>query len=277
MSGSSGTRIEAAAAAAGDGCALMDLERVISRIVRIGALALFVYGIIVFADQAAGELILRGVALVVSPYIWGSPSPWPLAGFQAFIGLMWALVGFFVFRLKPAESDFRSEMSYFWTILRALEDVVTLFFGLCLVWEILLLIYEPSAMYLQVIQFLAGTGISNMFVMNFSGIMLTFIVVFRLRGRFLHRFPPWMFPEKSTLRFGLLALLVGALTFFVALSLAQSFNFVNVLSQPRTFSCREECFFSATLDLTMAGLGAVALIVGAITSMERLFPREPGR
>lgn len=55
----------------------MDFDSVALLSAKLAALALFVYRLIVFADQGAGELIKGGVAYVVSPCIWGSSVAWP--------------------------------------------------------------------------------------------------------------------------------------------------------------------------------------------------------
>jgi uncharacterized membrane protein len=252
----------------------MDLDSAIVLSAKLAALALFVYGLIVFADQGAGELMKRGAAYVVSPYIWDSSFAWPEAGFVAFQGLLMALTGFFVLRLKPKKSDFSSEISYAWPFLRALLDTLILFFALCLTWEVLLSIYEPGTMYMQVIQYLYGTGISNVLVMNFSAIMLAFLSAFKLRSLLFGWLPPRLTPKSFTLGSGFLSLSLGVVIFVIALYSANSLNVVSILTQPHYFSCNEECYFVGTLDLVGMGVGAILALIGAIVSVERLFPRE---
>ena len=242
---------------------------------KLAAFALFVYGLIVFADLGAGQL-KGGGAYVVSPYIWASNSGWPFNGLQAFQGLLMALAGFFVLRYKPRANDISSEISYVWPSLRAFLDTLILFFVLCLTWEVLLSAYEPGTMYMQVIQYLDGTGISNMFVMNLSAIMLALLSAFKLRSFLFGWLPPWLTPKRSTLGFGLLCLSIGAVVFAVALYLANSSNIVSNLVEPSFLSCNEECYFAGTLDLAGGGVGAILALVGVIVLMERLFPREPG-
>lgn len=242
---------------------------------RVGGLFLFVYGLAVFADQGAGELIKRGVAYFVSPYIWGSNFTWPRAGFIAFEGLMASLFGFFVVRFKPRQSDSTSEISHFWPFMRAFNDTLVLFFGLCVVWEALLSVYEPHAMYIQVIQYLYGTGITNYFVLNFSLAMLVVVGVFRLRGVLFVWLPPAVSPKKLTLGFGLLTLAAGAAILTTSVILADSYNVVGTLAQPLYYSCQEKCYLMNTLVFVGLGVGVVMLLAGGIIAMERLFPREP--
>jgi hypothetical protein len=252
---------------------MMDFDSVIVLSAKLAAMALFVYGLIVFTDQAAGALMKGLVAYVVSPYIWGSSWAWPLNGFVAFQGLLMTLTGFFALRFKSKKSDISSEISYVWPFLRAFLDALILFFALCLTWEVLLSVYEPGAMYMQVIQYLNGTGISNTLVMNFSAVMLALLSVFKLRSLLFGWLPPWLSPKRFTLGFGLLSLSIGSVIFVIALYLANSFNMVSILAQPRNFS--EECYFLGTSDLAGVGVGAILALVGAIVSTERLFPREP--
>jgi len=242
---------------------------------RVGGLFLFVYGLAIFVDQGAGELIKRGVAYFVSPYIWGSNFTWPHAGFIAFEGLITSLFGFFVVRFKPRQSDSASEISHFWPFMRAFNDTLVLFFGLCVIWEALLSVYEPHAMYIQVIQYLYGTGITNFFVLNFSLAMLTVVGVFRLRRLLFGWLPLFVSPKKLTLGFGLLILATGAAILTASIFLADSYNVVGVLAQPLYYSCQEGCYLMNTFAFVGMGVGVVMLLSGGIITMERLFPREP--
>ena len=257
----------------------MDFDSVTALSVKLAALALLVYGLIVFADLGAGELIKRRVDYVVSPYIWGSSVAWPEAGFMALLGLLIALAGFFVLRFKPKKSDFSGEISHLWPSLRALLDTLILFFALCLTWEVLLSIYEPGTMNMQVIQYLDGLGISNIFVMNLSAIMLVFLSAVKLRNPLFGWLPRWPTPRRFTLGFGFLSLSLGAvisvITFYLASSLIVSILTQGTLAQPRYFSCNEECYLVGTLDLAAGSVGAVLALVGVIVSTERLFPRKP--
>jgi hypothetical protein len=253
----------------------VDSDSAVVLSVKLAALALFVYGLIVFADQGAGELIKGGVAYVVSPYIYGSSLAWPLAGEEAFQGLLMALAGFFVLRFKSKESDFSPEPSYLWPFLRAFLDTLILFFAWCLTWEVLLSMFKPGMMYIQVIQYLLATGISNTFVMSLSAIMLILLSAFKLRSFLFSWLPPWLTSKGFTLGFGILSLSLGVVVFVTALYLANSFNIASLLARPRDFSCNEACYFACTLDLVGEGAGAVLAFVGVIVSIERLFPREP--
>lgn len=253
----------------------MDFDSAIALSAKLAAWALFVYGLIVFSDQAAGELIKGGVAYFVSPYIWGSGVPWPLAGSMALLGLLGALIGFFVLRFKSREEDFTSEASYVWPLLRAFIDTSILFFAICLTWEVLLSIHKPGMMYIQVIQTLNGTGMTNMLVMDSSAIMLVLLAAFKMRHVLFGWLPPWLTSKRFTLGFGFLSLSLGAAILVIALHLASSFNVVNILAQPRYLSCNEECYFAGTLDLVAGCVGAVLAIVGLIASTERLIQREP--
>ena len=241
---------------------------------RIGGLFLFVYGLAVFADQGAGELIKRGVAYFVTPYIWGSNFAWPHAGFIAFEGLLMSLLGFFVIRFKPRQSDSASDISHFWPFMRAFNDTLFFFFGLCVLWEGLLSIYEPHAMYIQVIQYLDGTGITNFFVLNFSLAMLAVVAVFRLRGVLFGWLPSAVSPRHLTLGFGLLTFAVGGAVLTVSTYLADSFNVLGVLAQPLYYSCTESCYLMNTFDFVGLGVGVLMMIAGGIISMEKMFPRE---
>jgi hypothetical protein len=257
----------------------MDLDSVITLSVKLVASALLVYGFIVFADQGAGELTKRSVGYFISPYIWGSSVAWPEAGFQALLGLLMALAGFFVLRFKPKKSDFSGEISYLWPSLRAFLDTLILFFALCLTWEVLLSIYEPGTMNMQVIQYLDGLGISNIFVMNLSAIMLVFLSAFKLRNSLFGWLSRWLTSKGFTLGFGFLSLSLGAvisvITFYLANSLIVSILTQGTVAQPRYFSCDEQCYLVGTLDLAAGSVGAVLALVGVIVSTERLFPRKP--
>ena len=253
----------------------MDLPTPVVILAKLAALALFVYGFVAFVDQAGGQLLNGGVTYLKSPYIWGSYMGYPLNGFYAFQGLLMALAGFFVIRINPKESDIYGDVSYFWTFLRALVDTLILFFALCLVWEVLLSIYEPAQMYLQVIQFLRGTNLSNTFVMNYSAIMLAVLSVFKLRGSLFGWLQPRLTSKKFNLGFGFMSLSFGTAIFVISLYLANSFNILSILAMPGRFSCNEGCYFVGTLDVAGGGLGVVFAVVGLIVSMERQFSREP--
>lgn len=252
----------------------MDFDSIIALSAKLAALALFVYGLIIFADQAAGQLITGRVAYVVSPFIWGSSWDWLGAGAIAFDGLLMASAGFLALRFKPKRSDSTNEFAYLWPFLRALLDTLILFFTFCLTWELLLFTYEPDTMYMQVIVPLRGSVISNMFVMNFSAIMLALLSGLKLRRFLLGWLPPWPTSKRFALSFGLLSLSLGTVIFVIAFYLANSFGTVSTLAYPRYFSCDEECYFVSTLDLTLGGIGAILVLVGAIVSIERLLPRE---
>jgi drug/metabolite transporter superfamily protein YnfA len=252
----------------------MNIRSVVWLLAKLAASALFVYGFIAFADLGAGELAHGGGAYIVSPYIWGSHGGWPLQGLWAFEGLLMALTGFFVLRFKPKESDLPSEIPYVWPFVRAFFDTLILFFAVCLTWEVLLSICEPDTMYMQIIQFLAGTGISNTFVMNLSAIMLILLMAFKLRSFLFGWLPPWLSPKGFPLGFGFLSLCLGVVIIVVAFSLANSSNVVSVLAQPRYFSCNEECYFAGTADLVGGIVGVFLALLGLIVSMERLFSRE---
>lgn len=253
----------------------MDFDFVFVLSAKVAAFVVFVYGLIVFADQGAGQLFKGGVAYVVSPYIWGSNNTWPLAGGWAVVGLVMAMIGFLVLRFSSRQSDFSSDIPYFWPFLRALVDTLILFFALCLTWEILLSYYEPTLMFMQVIQYLDGTGITNNFVLNFSAIMLVLLWTFKLRSRLFRWLPSWVTSRKFTLRFGALSLSVGLALFVTAIYMANSSNIVGILSQPPYISCSEECYFVGTLDLAGGVVGVIFVVVGLLVSMERLLAREP--
>lgn len=267
-----------------DGCSIMDSDSIILQSAKLVGLLLFVYGLIVFANEGAGELLIGGVALVVSPYIWGSSWAWPGCGVAASQGLLLALTGFFVLRLKTKRSDFASEVGYVWPFLRAILDTLILLFAWCLTWEVLLSIFEPGAGYLGVTEFFYSAGVTNTFVMYFSAIMLPLLSAFKLgsylreRGRLgtlgeaWRRLVPKVVSRRFTLSIALLSLSLGAVILLIAFYFANPFNILDTFNG--FFYCNEECYFMGTLDFVGAGVGAILMVVGAVASIELLLPGE---
>lgn len=239
--------------------------------IRLAGLVLFVYGLLIFGDLGAGVLKGRDAGYIVTPYIWDSSSGWPTNGLIAFEGLLMGLAGLFIVRLRPKESDFSRELPYAWPLLRALTDTLIVFFAACLTWEILLYALMPGVMYMQVIQYFAGIGISNWFVLNLSAIVLALLTVIRLRGVLFGWLPNWSTPGKFTLASGLLSLSGGAAVLAVASWLASYYDMAEALVR---VSCSEECSLMGASDLVAESVGVVLILLGAMVSVERLLPRD---
>lgn len=233
---------------------------------------LFVYGLIVFVDQTAGQLENTGKGLLVSPYIWASNVSWPTNGFLAFGGLLMALTGFFFLCLK-AERSRDPNGAIITHLLRTVADTLILFFAVCLCWELFLSTLQPETMKLQIIQLLSGTGISNIFVLNFSAISLPIMLAIKMRGSIVRWLSRWPIPRKLASNPGLSYLSFGALTAAVAFEVANSFNTFTAISQPISY-CGEICYFIGTLDLVGGIAGVILSGIGIMVLTERLFPRE---
>ncbi len=240
---------------------------------RVAGILLLAYGLLVFGDQGAGELKTGGKALFSNLFIYGSAVRWPAAGFEALQGLVLALVGVFILRLKPRDRD-PSELSSLWMVMDAGADSLTFFFGVCFVWVILVYVREPGELGAQVIQYLYGTPITNILVFNLSAIMLALLGVYRARRRVFRWLPSWFATGAEGLRFGTALVCLGVLILAAATYAGISIDSFGVLLKPLGSACSEGCYFVSTSDLVAAGVGAVMFLVGTIVSTERLFPRE---
>jgi hypothetical protein len=243
------------------------------RWVRLVALAFLVYGLIIFANEGAGELFARGNAFVVSQFIWGSSWVWPDSGVAASVAFLMAMTAFFIIRFKPKDTDFSSEIDYVWTFLRALFDTLLLSLAWCLAWTVSVFIFEPIAMSEQLTEYLLGTGITNTFVMYFSAMMLGLLWALKLRRQLFGWLPPFPTSRRFNLGIRLLPLSLGAVIFRIALSYTNPFYFLGLTANGYVY-CYGDCYSR----LAYVGVGWVSglllMLVGAMTLIENLFPSK---
>ena len=249
----------------------------VGRWVKVLAWALVSYGFVVFADEAVSELIdqgrlLRGNSLVQSPWILGSYWGWPMSGVAATYGVMIALTGVFILNLRSSEFG----MDLFSDVVRpaayAFARTVTVFLGWCLVWTTLLVFFQPGAMGEHFTQYLAGSFVSNTFVLIFSASALGFVSLVRFRGTLLSRLPHGARIRKLASAVGPVLLLIGVLVLLLTLT---KYNPHLGVTQTGFLLCEAACGSSLIWAFFGFASGAVLSLAGAIFLIERLFPREP--
>lgn len=248
----------------------------VGRWVKVFGWALLSYGFIVFADEAVSELIdqgrlLRGNSLVQSPWILGSYWGWPGSGIAATYGVMIALTGVFILNLRSNDCG----MDLFSDVVRpaayALANTVTVFLGWCLVWTSLLAFLQPGAMNEHVTQYLAGSFVSNTFVLVFSASALGFISLVRFRGTLLKWLPHGAGARRFTAAAGPILLSTGV---FVLLFTLTKYNPHLSVTQTGYLLCEAACSSGLIWAFFGFASGAILLLVGAIFLIEKLVPRE---
>jgi hypothetical protein len=126
----------------------------------------------------------------------------------------------------------------------------------------------------QITMYLYGTGITNTFVMYFSAIMLAFLSALKSRRFLFGWLSPWSASKRLIRIFRLLPLSLGIVVLLIVLDYSNPLYLLN-LTGNGYFYCSTACYTKFELDFLGWISSCLLLLVGAITSIDWIFPGEP--